>query len=81
MPIKRFVECLLPATACILKCSYCYVIQRNNRKMKQAELKYTPEQIARAMSQSRWGGERTSQSAVQVKQLYRMKLQILHIAF
>ena len=72
MPIKRFVECLLPVTACNLKCSYCYVIQRNNRKMKQAELKYTPEQIDRAMA---------SQSAVQAKQLYRMKLQILHIAF
>lgn len=56
MPIKRFVECLLPVTACNLKCSYCYVIQRNNRKMKQAELKYTPEQIDRAMAQSRWGG-------------------------
>lgn len=81
MPIKRFVECLLPVTACNLKCSYCYVIQRNNRKMKQAELKYTPEQIDRAMAQSRWGGKRTSQSAVQAKQLYRMKLQILHIAF
>lgn len=56
MPIKRFVECLLPVTACNLKCSYCYVIQRNNRKMKQAELKYTPEQIDRAMSKNRWGG-------------------------
>ena len=56
MPIKRFVECLLPVTACNLKCSYCYVIQRNNRKMQQAVLKYTPEQIDRAMSKDRWGG-------------------------
>ena len=55
MPIKRFVECLLPVTACNLKCSYCYVIQRNNRKMQQAVLKYTPEQIDRAMSKDRWG--------------------------
>lgn len=30
MPIKRFVECLLPVTACNLKCSYCYVIQKSN---------------------------------------------------
>lgn len=56
MPIKRFVECLLPVTACNLKCGYCYVIQRNNRKMQQAVLKYTPEQIDRAMSKDRWGG-------------------------
>lgn len=56
MQIKRFVECLLPVTACNLKCSYCYVIQRNNRKMQQAVLKYTPEQIDCAMSRDRWGG-------------------------
>ena len=54
--IKRFVECLLPITACNLHCSYCYVIQRNNRKMKQAQLKYTPEQIGQAMLLDRWGG-------------------------
>lgn len=53
--IKRFVECLLPITACNLHCSYCYVIQRNNRKMKQAQLKYTPEQIGQAMLLDRWG--------------------------
>ena len=80
MPIKRFVECLLPVTACNLKCSYCYVIQRNNRKMQQAVLKYTPEQIDRAMSKDRWGG-RTSLSAEQEKQPYRTKLLILHVAF
>ena len=56
MPIKRFVECLLPVTACNLKCSYCYVIQRNKRKMQQAVLRYSPEQIDRAMSKDRWGG-------------------------
>lgn len=56
MPIKRFVECLLPITACNLKCGYCYVIQRNNRKMQQAILKYSSEQIDRAMSLKRWGG-------------------------
>ena len=53
--IRRFVECLLPITACNLHCSYCYVIQRNNRKMKQAQLKYTPEQIGQAMLLDRWG--------------------------
>lgn len=54
--IKRFVECLIPVTACNLKCSYCYVIQRNNRKNQMAKMKYSPEQIKLAMSRKRWGG-------------------------
>lgn len=54
--IKRFFECLLPITACNIKCSYCYVIQRDNRLMKQAELKYTPEQIGNALTKKRLGG-------------------------
>ena len=54
--VKRFIECLIPVTACNLKCSYCYVIQRHNRKGRMAELKYSPEQIGRALRQERWGG-------------------------
>lgn len=54
--IKRFIECLIPVTACNLKCSYCYVIQRHNRKNKVAKLKYSPGQIAKAMNIGRWGG-------------------------
>lgn len=54
--IKRFIECLIPVTACNLKCSYCYVIQRDNRKNKMAQLKYSPEQIGKALSKERWGG-------------------------
>ena len=30
--INRFLECLVPVTACNLKCSYCYVIQEGRRK-------------------------------------------------
>lgn len=54
--VKRFVECLIPVTACNLKCEYCYVMQRNNRKGKMAELHYSPEQIGIALNKERWGG-------------------------
>jgi len=54
--IKRFFECLIPVTACNLKCSYCYVIQRNLRHMKTAKLKYAPEQIGAALTVERLGG-------------------------
>lgn len=54
--IKRFFECLIPVTACNMKCSYCYVIQRDNRKNKMAELKYSPSQIGQALTKERLGG-------------------------
>lgn len=54
--IKRFFECLLPVTVCNLECEYCYVIQSERRHMKLAELKYTPEHIARALRRERVGG-------------------------
>lgn len=54
--IKRFFECLIPVTVCNLKCSYCYVIQRNYRNMKLAKLKYTPEHIGRCLTKERLGG-------------------------
>lgn len=44
-PIKKFFECLIPVTACNLKCSYCYVIQRNNLKNKLPEMKYSIQTI------------------------------------
>lgn len=54
--IKRFFECLIPVTACNLKCSYCYVMQRDNRKNKMATLKYSPEQIEKSLTKKRLGG-------------------------
>lgn len=54
--IKRFFECLIPVTACNLKCSYCYVIQRDRRQMKMADMRYTPEQIGAALTAERLGG-------------------------
>ena len=54
--IKRFFECLIPVTVCNLKCSYCYVIQRDYRNMKLADFKYTPEQIGKCLTKERLGG-------------------------
>lgn len=54
--IKYFFECLIPITACNIKCHYCYVVQRDNRKMKMADMKYSPEYIGKALSRDRLGG-------------------------
>lgn len=54
--IKRFIECLVPVTACNLKCDYCYVIQQNRRKNELPKFKYSPEHIAKALSKERLGG-------------------------
>lgn len=56
LKLKRFFECLIPVTVCNLKCSYCYVISRNYRNMKFAEMKYTPEHIGKCLSADRLGG-------------------------
>lgn len=54
--IKRFFECLIPITSCNLKCNYCYVIQRDNRKMEIPKLKYSAERIGLALTKERLGG-------------------------
>lgn len=54
--IKRFFECLIPVTVCNLKCSYCYVMQRNNRNMELAKMNYSPEHIGRCLTRERLGG-------------------------
>ncbi len=54
--IKCFIECLLPVTACNLKCDYCYIIQRDQRKLKIPQLKYSPEIIGKCLSVKRFGG-------------------------
>lgn len=54
--IKRFIECLIPVTACNIKCSYCYVVQRDYRNMKMPEMKYSLDTISKALSKERWGG-------------------------
>lgn len=56
MKIKRFFECLVPVTACNLKCSYCYIIQRNHRSMEIPKMKYSLSQIRSALTKERLGG-------------------------
>ena len=54
--IHKFVECLLPVTSCNIKCSYCYVIQENRRKMIIPKLDYDIDTMIKAMSKERFGG-------------------------
>lgn len=54
--IKRFIECLVPVTACNLKCDYCYVIQEGRRKNEIPKFKYSPEHIGKSLRKSRLGG-------------------------
>lgn len=54
--MRRFIECLIPLTACNFKCSYCYVIQKGWRKDALCKFLYSPEYIGRALSRERLGG-------------------------
>ncbi len=54
--IKCFIECLIPVTACNLKCEYCYIIQENRRKNQIPKMLHTPEYIAKCLSKKRLGG-------------------------
>lgn len=54
--MRRFIECLIPVTACNLKCSYCYVVQEGRRKNEKAVFKYGADVIGKALSVERLGG-------------------------
>ena len=54
--IKKFFECLIPTTACNLKCEYCYIIQRDQRSLQTPKLDYSPEIIGKALTKERLGG-------------------------
>ena len=53
---KAFIECLIPVTACNLRCSYCYVIQENRRGAKVPKLPYSIERIKESLTRERFGG-------------------------
>ena len=54
--VKRFIECIVPVSACNLKCHYCYIIQNNCRYNEIPKFKYSAEHIAKALSKKRMGG-------------------------
>lgn len=54
--IARFIECLIPVTACNLKCEYCYIIQEQRRTDKAPVMHYSAVQIGKALNQERLGG-------------------------
>ena len=55
-PIKHFFECLVPVTACNLRCEYCYVAQLGGNSGKITDFKYPLQQMQRALTQERLGG-------------------------
>ncbi|MBQ2835558.1 MAG: radical SAM protein [Clostridia bacterium] len=54
--IKRFLECLVPVTACNLRCEYCYVMQEGRRTDEIPKFRYSPEHIGKALNKKRLGG-------------------------
>jgi organic radical activating enzyme len=54
--ITTFIECLIPITACNMKCHYCYVAQRGQNKATLPKMKYSPETIGKALSKNRLKG-------------------------
>lgn len=54
--IKKFIECLVPVTACNLKCEYCYVIQEQRRTNEMPKFEYSAAHIGKALSKERLGG-------------------------
>lgn len=54
--IKMFIDTFVPVTTCTLRCHYCYITQTGKFAEKIPVFKYSPETIARALSQERLGG-------------------------
>lgn len=54
--IKRLITIVIPNKKCNLKCEYCYISQLD-RWDEPAPVKYSPEHIAKCLSQERLGGK------------------------
>ncbi len=53
----KYIDCFLPYKRCNLNCSYCYVEGKNNKDVELVHLKYSVEQMAKALSKERIGGK------------------------
>jgi hypothetical protein len=55
--IKKLILVAVPTSICNFRCHYCYLAQRPvHYEGLQADMKYTPEQVAYALRQERVGG-------------------------
>lgn len=55
--VKKIVFFSIPLSICNFRCHYCYLAQRPEHYLGvQPEMKYTPQQVALAMSPKRLGG-------------------------
>ncbi len=54
--IKRLILGVIPNYSCNFKCKYCYISQIDAWAEKGMELNYSPEYIAKCLSQKRLGG-------------------------
>lgn len=53
--MKRFIDVLVPSSACNLRCHYCYVPEKIKQNRDSPYL-YSPEKIGKALTASRLGG-------------------------
>ena len=55
--IKKIIHLAIPMSICNFRCHYCYLSQRPIAYQGiQPEMKYSPEQVAKALSKKRLGG-------------------------
>jgi sulfatase maturation enzyme AslB (radical SAM superfamily) len=54
--IKKFIECHIPITRCNLRCSYCYITQKEKYNDRMPRFTHRAEEIARSLSPKRMGG-------------------------
>lgn len=55
--VKKLIFFRIPMSICNLRCHYCYLAQRQEcYQGKQPEMKYSPKQVALALSKARVGG-------------------------
>ena len=55
--IRKLILFRIPMSICNFRCHYCYLAQRDEHYQGiQPEMKFTPEQVRKAMSKERLGG-------------------------